>query len=264
MPVLASAIWPAACCANSHHPQLPVYAARSLLRLVTIPRARTRLPQTTAPAHHQHGALARSPCRAALQLHCCCQAHGSSQDDQHQRARRGWPHQPGREEGWVRGWERRGWPVVVGGTIQQRCDCGAAAIALREAWGVPLAHASHTHTFTQRTPPDIEKVVDTLKVEDLPKKAVICRCWRSEKVCVRAHACVCVCARLYGTCLRASSCTMCALDGRTMRWHQQHPTLTSPPRPACHSSHSATARTPSTTQPRATTWVPSSLRRHSD
>eukprot|EP00775_Hariotina_reticulata_P006559 gene6559-6787_t len=28
---------------------------------------------------------------------------------------------------------------------------------------------------------DVEKVVDTLKSEELPKKAVFCRCWRSGK-----------------------------------------------------------------------------------
>lgn len=29
---------------------------------------------------------------------------------------------------------------------------------------------------------DVEKVVDILKAEELPKKAVFCRCWRSGKV----------------------------------------------------------------------------------
>jgi CDGSH-type Zn-finger protein len=29
---------------------------------------------------------------------------------------------------------------------------------------------------------DVEKVVDMLKADELPKKAVFCRCWRSEKV----------------------------------------------------------------------------------
>jgi hypothetical protein len=29
---------------------------------------------------------------------------------------------------------------------------------------------------------DVEKVVDMLKANELPKKAVFCRCWRSEKV----------------------------------------------------------------------------------
>jgi hypothetical protein len=29
---------------------------------------------------------------------------------------------------------------------------------------------------------DVDKVVDMLKAEDLPKKAVFCRCWRSQKV----------------------------------------------------------------------------------
>jgi CDGSH-type Zn-finger protein len=37
---------------------------------------------------------------------------------------------------------------------------------------------------------DVEKVVDTLKVADLPNKAVFCRCWRSAKFpyCDGAHA----------------------------------------------------------------------------
>jgi CDGSH-type Zn-finger protein len=36
---------------------------------------------------------------------------------------------------------------------------------------------------------DVEKVVDMLKTDDLPKKAVFCRCWRSEKFpfCDGAH-----------------------------------------------------------------------------
>lgn len=36
---------------------------------------------------------------------------------------------------------------------------------------------------------DVEKVVDMLKVEDLPKKAVFCRCWKSKKFpyCDGAH-----------------------------------------------------------------------------
>lgn len=29
---------------------------------------------------------------------------------------------------------------------------------------------------------DVEKVVDMLKADELPKKAVFCRCWRSSKV----------------------------------------------------------------------------------
>lgn len=34
---------------------------------------------------------------------------------------------------------------------------------------------------------DADKVVDSLDVEDLPNKAVFCRCWKSEKVTVLAH-----------------------------------------------------------------------------
>lgn len=37
---------------------------------------------------------------------------------------------------------------------------------------------------------DVDKVVDTFKAADLPKKAVFCRCWRSGKfpMCDGAHA----------------------------------------------------------------------------
>jgi CDGSH-type Zn-finger protein len=37
---------------------------------------------------------------------------------------------------------------------------------------------------------DVDKVVDMLKAEDLPKKAVFCRCWKSKKFpyCDGAHA----------------------------------------------------------------------------
>jgi len=36
---------------------------------------------------------------------------------------------------------------------------------------------------------DVDKVVDMLKADELPKKAVFCRCWRSEKFpyCDGAH-----------------------------------------------------------------------------
>lgn len=30
---------------------------------------------------------------------------------------------------------------------------------------------------------DLEKVVDTIDVEDITEKAVFCRCWKSENVC---------------------------------------------------------------------------------
>jgi hypothetical protein len=38
---------------------------------------------------------------------------------------------------------------------------------------------------------DVEKVVDMLKTDDLPKKAVFCRCWRSEKVGKQDRVSVC-------------------------------------------------------------------------
>ena len=51
-----------------------------------------------------------------------------------------------------------------------------------------------------RTPPqhqlptDVDKVVDMLKADELPKKAVFCRCWRSGKVCERVDLLLFVCS----------------------------------------------------------------------
>lgn len=41
---------------------------------------------------------------------------------------------------------------------------------------------------------DVEKVVDMLKAEELPKKAVFCRCWRSAKVGLPRPPPVCIAA----------------------------------------------------------------------
>jgi hypothetical protein len=54
-----------------------------------------------------------------------------------------------------------------------------------EAKAKHVAEASphdHRMSIVSSSVPLVSQVVDTLKVADLPAKAVFCRCWKSEKV----------------------------------------------------------------------------------
>jgi len=72
--------------------------------------------------------------------------------------------------------------------------CLPRALAARAPCGLSAGRGQRLSivTHAQVNPSikkDVDKVVDMLKVEDMPKKAVFCRCWRSEKFpyCDGAH-----------------------------------------------------------------------------